>query len=84
MMTNAQIYFDTFFTEIVIVILVLSIGIVIFSIFYVVSNSSEKTEIKKAINNRKKERKVKYTKQFLKGVDGIDLNLQDGNKKNTS
>jgi hypothetical protein len=24
---------------------------------------------------------MKYTKQFLKGVDGIDLDLNDGDKK---
>ena len=42
-----QIYFDTYFTEIIVVILVLSIGIVIFSIFYVVFNSSDKEVIKK-------------------------------------
>jgi uncharacterized membrane protein YqiK len=77
-----QIYFDTYFTEIIVVILVLSIGIVIFSIFYVVFNSSDKEVIKKKISmNKKKIESMKYTKQFLKGVDGIDLDLKVNHKK---
>tara|TARA_B100000768_G_C11052840_1_gene279102 strand:+ start:228 stop:491 length:264 start_codon:yes stop_codon:yes gene_type:complete len=82
MVNIAQIYFATYFTEIIIVILVLSIVVVMISIFYVLFSSAEKKVIKKQIHiNEKKVKKIKYTKQFLKGVDGIDLDLKVSNKK---
>ena len=77
-----QIYFDTYFTEIIIVILVLSIAVVVISIFYVLFSSTEKKVVKKQIKvNKKKTKKIKYTKQFMNGVDGIDLDLKDVNKE---
>jgi|TARA_B110000238_G_scaffold194527_1_gene232514 hypothetical protein len=82
MVNIAQIYFATYFTEIIIVILVLSIAVVVISIFYVLFSSTEKKIPKKQIHiNDKKVKKIKYTKQFLKGVDGIDLDLKVSNKK---
>jgi len=82
MVNIAQIYFATYFTEIIIVILVLSIAVVVISIFYVLFSSTEKKiPIKQIHINDKKVKKIKYTKQFLKGVDGIDLDLKVSNKK---
>ena len=36
---------------------------------------------KPKITNIKNTKKMKYTKQFLKGVDGIDLDLKINHKK---
>jgi len=78
-----QTYFNIYFTEIVVGILILSITIVIVSIFYVIFTETDDKAIKKLIvNNTKKIKKMKYTKQFLRGVDGIDLDLKDSDKKN--
>jgi len=78
-----QTYFNIYFTEIVVGILILSITIVIVSIFYVIFTETDDKAIKKLIvNNTKKIKKMKYTKQFLRGVDGIDLELKDSDKKN--
>ena len=77
-----QTYFNIYFTEIIVGVLVISIAIVIVSIFYVIYSSSEDKIIKKAIlKNTKNIKRIKYTKQFIKGVDGIDLDLKV-NKKN--
>ena len=80
-----QTYFNIYFTEIIVGVLVISIAIVIVSIFYVIYSSSEGKVIKKSIlrntKNTKDIKQIKYTKQFIKGVDGIDLDL-NVNKKN--
>ena len=81
----AQIYLETYFTEILIVILILSIAVVVISIFFVLFSPSDNLAIKKEIKgNKNKKKKIKYTKQFLKGVDGIDLDLKVSNKKNNN
>ncbi len=72
-------YFSIYFTEIIVGVLLISIFIVIISIFYVIFNSKDDVVMKKLIV--KKTKKIKYTEQFLKGVDGIDLELKV-NKKN--
>ena len=72
-------YFSIYFTEIIVGVLLISIFIVIISIFYVIFHSKDEVVMKKLI--LKKTKKLKYTKQFLKGVDGIDLELKV-NKKN--
>jgi hypothetical protein len=83
MVNIVQTYFNIYFTEIVVGILVISIVIVIFSIFYVIFTETDDKVIKKLIvKNTKKIKKMKYTKQFLKGVDGIDLDLKVSDKKN--
>tara|TARA_B100000795_G_C22376917_1_gene278226 strand:+ start:291 stop:443 length:153 start_codon:yes stop_codon:yes gene_type:complete len=46
------------------------------------SSTDEEVIKEKNIKNTNKIKKMKYTKQFLKGVDGIDLDLK-GNKKTT-
>ena len=88
-MTNIiQTYFNIYFTEIIVGVLLISIVIVIISILYVIFGSKDDEVMKKLIVKNKKItkniKKTKYTKQFLKGVDGIDLDLKvnDKNIKN--
>ena len=79
-MTNLlTFYFDMYFTEIIIGTLVLSILVVLISIFYVLFSSPGSLPIKKTQKNKIK--KIKYSKEFLKGVDGIDLDLKIDTKK---
>ncbi len=81
MASIAQTYFDIYFTEIIVGVLVISIAILIVSIFYVLYNSSEDKGIKKSIlKNTKTIKRIKYTDQFIKGVDGIDLDLKVNKK----
>ena len=49
MVNIAQTYFDIYFTEIIVGVLVLSIAIVLVSIFYVIFSSTDDAVIKKAI-----------------------------------
>jgi len=84
-MTNIiQTYFNIYFTEIIVGVLLISIVIVIISILYVIFGSKDDEVMKKLIVKNKKItkniKKTKYTKQFLKGVDGIDLDLKVNNK----
>jgi len=74
-----QTYFNIYFTEIIIGVLVISIVIVLVSIFYVLFSATDNAVTEKTI--AKKIKKLKYTKQFLKGVDGIDLDLKVVKKK---
>ena len=64
--------------EFVFGILALSIGVVIVSIIYVlIYNENSKTNVRKRNPQRtKKATKIKYSKDFLKRVDGFDLNLK--------
>ena len=64
--------------EFVFGILALSIGVVIVSIIYVlIYNENSKTNVLKRNPQRtKKATKIKYSKDFLKRVDGVDLNLK--------
>jgi len=78
-----QTYFNIYFTEIIVGVLIFSIIIVLISIFYVLLSGTDDEVIKKSrIKNQKKIQKMEYTKQFIKGVDGIDLDLKVSNKKN--
>ena len=79
MATTLQTFFNSYFTEIIVSILIFSIVIVIISIFYVLTSSIGYKEAKKSKKIKNKE--MKYTNQFLKGVDGIDLNLNIEEKK---
>ena len=74
-----QTYFNIYFTEIIIGVLIISIVIVLVSIFYVLFSATDNAVTEKTI--AKKIKKLKYTKQFLKGVDGIDLDLKVVKKK---
>ena len=82
MLKIVQTYINLHFTEFIIGILIFSIVVVIISIFYVIYSSTDEEVIKeKNIKNTNKIKKMKYTKQFLKGVDGIDLDLKVEKKK---
>jgi hypothetical protein len=75
------IYFLSHTTEFVIGALSLSIGIVFISIIFVlfdkpVSAGEAKLHKNKNKNKNKKELKIKYSKEFLKRVKGIDLDLR--------
>jgi len=79
-----QTYLNIYFTEIIVGVLIFSIVIVVISILYVLYNSTDDAVNKKTIAKKTKKTKgMKYTKQFLKGVDGIDLDLKVNNQKNT-
>ena len=70
--------FVTNTAEFIFGILALSIGVVIISIIYVlIYNENSKTNVRK-INPKgtKKATKIKYSKDFLKRVDGVDLNFK--------
>ena len=80
--------------NVVVIILVLSITIVFISILYVLLHASEgpnsnpnfksKKLEKKSISKEKKSAKrkeVKYTKEFLKRVEGLDLELKEDSKQ---
>tara|TARA_B110000003_G_scaffold227580_1_gene228902 strand:+ start:180 stop:413 length:234 start_codon:yes stop_codon:yes gene_type:complete len=75
-----------YFTEIIIGALVLSILVVLISIFYVLfsspGSSPGSSPVKKTQKNKIK--KIKYTKEFLKGVNGIDLDLKIDTKKTST
>ena len=70
--------FVTHTAEFVFGILALSIGVVIISIIYVlIYNENNKTNVRKRNPKKtKKAIKIKYSKDFLKRVDGVDLNLK--------
>ena len=76
MVKIVQTYINIHFTELIIGVLIFSIIVVIISIFYVIySTTDERIIRKKNKKNISKIKKIKYTKQFLKRVDGIDLDL---------
>ena len=70
--------FITYTAEVVFGVLALSIGVVIISIIYVlIYNENGKPNLRKRSPKRtKKANKIKYSKDFLKRVDGVDLNLK--------
>ena len=70
--------FITYTVEVVFGVLALSIGVVIISIIYVlIYNENGKPNIRKRNPKRtKKATKIKYSKDFLRRVDGVDLNLK--------
>ena len=70
--------FITYTAEVVFSVLALSIGVVIISIIYVlIYNENGKPNIRKRNPKRtKKATKIKYSKDFLRRVDGVDLNLK--------
>jgi hypothetical protein len=73
------IYFLSHTTEFVIGALSLSIGIVFISIIFVLFDkpvSAGEAKLHKNKNKNKKELKIKYSKEFLKRVKGIDLDLR--------
>ena len=75
---------DLYLSELIVAILIISIIVVVMSIFHIVMTSTDsKPEISKKIKPTKKqlqEPKIKYSKEFLKRVKGVDLDLKDQNK----
>jgi hypothetical protein len=59
-------------------VLALSIGVVIISIIYVLiyNENKESNGRKRSPKRTKKASKIKYSKDFLRRVDGVDLNLK--------
>lgn len=70
--------FDLYLLEFIVGALVLSITIVVISILHVIFQTDE-LENSKTINSIpfKPDSKIKYSKEFLKRVKGIDLDLID-------
>ena len=70
--------FITYTVEVVFGVLALSIGVVIISIIYVlIYNENGKSSVRNRNPKRKKKAtKIKYSKDFLRRVDGVDLNLK--------
>ena len=72
--------------NLVVVILVLSIAIVFISILYVLlqapQNLNTQSKRKKigTAREKRKGKKVKYTKEFLRRVEGLDLELKESQK----
>jgi len=77
---------DLYLSEFIVAILIISIIVVVMSIFHIVmSPLDSKSVISGKIKQTKKqakEPKIKYSKEFLKRVKGIDLDLKDQDKKN--
>ena len=70
--------FVTHTAEFILGVLALSIGVVIISVIYVlIYNENNKANVRKRnLKRTKKGTKIKYSKDFLKRVDGVDLNLK--------
>ena len=75
---------DLYLSEFIVAILIISIIVVVMSIFHIVMTPTDsKPEISRKIKPTKKpskEPKIKYSKEFLKRVKGIDLDLSDQKK----
>ena len=79
-----EYYFEIYLTEFIIGCLILAIVVVIFSILHVIFQSDEPkiTKGQKLAKGQEQlKQKVKYSKEFLKRVKDIDLNLTDSSKK---
>jgi len=75
---------DLYLSEFIVAILIISIIVVVMSIFHIVMTPTDsKPEISKKIKPTKKpskEPKIQYSKEFLKRVKGVDLDLKDQHK----
>ena len=75
---------DLYLSEFIVAILIISIIVVVMSIFHIVMTPIDrKPEISKKIKPTKKpskEPKIQYSKEFLKRVKGVDLDLKDQHK----
>ena len=75
---------DLYLSEFIVAILIISIIVVVMSIFHIVMTPVDsKSEISRKIKPTKKpskEPKIKYSKEFLKRVKGINLDLKDQDK----
>jgi len=75
---------DLYLSEFIVAILIISILVVVISIFHIVMTPVDsKPGISRKIKPTKKpskEPKIKYSKEFLKRVKGVDLDLKDQDK----
>ncbi|MDC0931274.1 hypothetical protein OAR80_00825 [Methylophilaceae bacterium] len=75
---------DLYLSEVIVGILIISIIVVVMSIFHIVMSPVDTQSVisKKIKPARKpnKEPKIKYSKEFLKRVKGVDLDLRDQDK----
>ena len=75
---------DLYLSEFIMAILIISIIVVVMSIFHIVMTPTDsKPEISRKIKPTKKpskEPKIQYSKEFLKRVKGVDLDLSDQKK----
>ena len=75
---------DLYLSEFIVAILIISIIVVVMSIFHIVMTPVDsKPGISRKIKPTKKpskEPKIKYSKEFLKRVKGVDLDLKDQDK----
>jgi uncharacterized membrane protein (DUF106 family) len=75
---------DLYLSEFIVAILIISIIVVVMSIFHIVMTPiNNKPEIRRKIKPTKKplqEPKIKYSKEFLKRVNGVDLDMKDQDK----
>ena len=75
---------NLYLSEFIVGILVISIIVVVMSIFHIVMSpvNTQSVISKKIKPTRKqnKEPKIKYSKEFLKRVKGVDLDLRDQDK----
>jgi len=75
---------DLYLSEFIVAILIISIIVVVMSIFHIVMTPTDsKPEISRKIKPTKKpskEPKIQYSKEFLKRVKGVDLDLRDQDK----
>ena len=71
-------FFYAHTAEFIFSVLALSIGVVFISILYVLINNDNKETVsrKHAKKKAKKPIKIKYSKDFLRRVDGVDLSLK--------
>ena len=75
---------DLYLSEFIVAILIISIIVVVMSIFHIVMTPVDsKPEISRKVKPTKKsskEPKIQYSKEFLKRVKGVDLDLTDQDK----
>ena len=75
---------DLYLSEFIVGILIISIIVVVMSIFHIVMTPVDsRSLISKKIkpkNKQTNEAKIKYSKEFLKRVKGVDLDLRDQDK----
>ena len=71
---------ELYLSEFILVVLIISIIVVVMSIFHVIMTSNDKRQVVakkiKFTKKQSKEPKIKYSKEFLKRVKGIDLDLK--------
>jgi len=77
---------DLYLSEFILAILIISIIIVVMSIFHIVMTPDDSQPVIskkiKPIKKQAKEPRIKYSKEFLKRVKGINLDLRDQDKLN--